>query len=163
MATMDTDSQTQIKNALKGEKFDWQIRANRSLVCGVTPWTHHPIFDVKIDEELKKNDVTWFFAIFGTVQATAREDDWNWDLTVQITRNNHDGTHKTWEFFLKSWDEIKQNLLFWREAKEHFYQLITMIFTDVLSQFTEKELLLGQETARAAYVKLYAKTFTKFS
>lgn len=163
MATMDTDNQTQLKNALKGEKFEWQIRANRGLVCGNGPWTHNPVFDVKIDEELQKNGVTWYFAIFGQVHVTAEGDDWGWDLTVQITHNKPDDTHQTWEFFLKSWEEIKQNLLFWPMAKEHFYQLITLLFVDVLNQFTDKELALGQETARAAYAKLYAKTFVKFS
>lgn len=162
MATMSTDNQVQLKNALKGKKFEWQID-NPRLVCGVFPWEHHPVFDVKIDEELQKDGMTWFFAIFGQVHATAGEDDWGWDLTVHIMRDPYGESHKFWDFDLKSWEEIKQNLLFWREAKEHFYQLITIIFTDVLDQLSEKELVLGQETARAAFVKLYAKTFTNFS
>lgn len=54
MATMSTAAKNQLKKALTKQQFEWQIRANRSLVCGMFPWTHNPVFDVKIDEELKK-------------------------------------------------------------------------------------------------------------
>lgn len=161
MATMSTDNQTQLKNALGAQQFEWQIRANRGLVCGTGPWTHNPVFYVKIDEELKKDGMTWFFAIYGNVNVVGGDDDWHWDLTVEIMKNPYGKDHKTWEFDLKSWSDIKQQLLFWPGAKAHFSQLTTLLFTDVLNQLAEKELALDSELVRAKIAQMYAQGFAR--
>lgn len=161
MQAMDTDNQIQLKAALDAQQFEWQIRANRSLVCGIGPWTHNPVFYVKIDEELKKDDVTWFFAIYGNVNVVGEDDDWHWDLTVEIMKNPYGKAHKAWEFDLKSWLDIKQRLLFWPGAKAHFSQLTTLLFTDVMNQLTEKELALDSEIVRAKIAQMYAQGFAR--
>lgn len=161
MAIMDTDNQTQLKNALDAQQFEWQIRANRGLVCGIDPWTHNSVFYVKIDEELKKYGMTWFFAIYGDVNVVGGDDDWSWDLTVEIMKNPYGKDHKTWEFDLTSWSDIKQQLLFWPSAKAHFSQLTTLLFTDVINQLAEKELTLDHEPVRAEIAQMYAQGFAR--
>lgn len=161
MQAMDIDNQVQLKDALAKQQFEWQIRANRGLVCGVSPWEHHPVFYVKIDEELKKNGVTWFFAIYGNVNVVGGDDDWHWDLTVEVMKNPYGKDHRTWEFDLKSWSDIKQQLLFWPGTKAHFSQLTTLLFTDVMNQLAEKELTLDHEPVRAKIAQMYAQGFAR--
>ena len=161
MQAMDTDNQIQLKIALAKKQFEWQIRANRGLVCGTGPWTHNSVFYVKIDEELKKDGMTWFFAIYGNVNVVGGDDDWSWDLTVEIMKNPYGKNHKTWEFNLASWSDIKQQLLFWPGAKAHFSQLTTLLFTDVLNQLAEKELSSDAEIVRAKIAQMYAQNFAR--
>lgn len=120
-----------------------------------------PGFRCENRRRTEKNGVTWCFAIYGTVHVTCGEDNWGWNLTVQITKNPNEKTQQTWEFDLRSWEDIKQRLLFWPHAKAHFSQLRTLLFTNVMNQLAEKELALPYEATRAKIAQMYAQGFAR--